>query len=94
MRRWKRKGDEEDAITFDELEDFEEEDDEGEEGPSGRRYARPLRIARYEDFEVENDGPTFEDLEDKIRSGKYKPKASDPWTAHILYQNLRSLGEI
>ena len=97
MRRWRRDKEEDDdeLLTFDELEDGDEDEDEEEEG-AGRRYLRPrpLRIARYDDFEAEESGPTFEDLEAKIRAGKYKPKSQDPWTAHVLYENLKSLGEI
>ncbi len=97
MRRWRRDKEEDDdeLLTFDELEDGDEDEDEEEEG-AVRRYLRPrpLRIARYDDFATEESGPTFEDLEAKIRAGKYKPKRQDPWTAHVLYENLKSLGEI
>lgn len=100
MRRWRRDKEEDDdeLLTFDELEDGDEDEDdeEEEEAGAGRRYLRPrpLRIARYDDFEDGESGPTFEDLEAKIRAGKYKPKSKDPWTAHVLYENLKSLGEI
>ena len=101
MRRWrKKKEDDDDVLKFDDLEvDEEEEEDEEEEKPR-RRYAppRPIRTRfysdDYDDEESDEEGPTFEELEPMIRAGKYKPKASDPYTAHILYQSLRDLGEI
>lgn len=97
MRRWRRRrDDEDDLVEYDEDEDEEEEEEY--ERPK-RRYPppRPLRVTRFQDLpdeDEENDGPKFEELEAKIRAGEYKPKGEDPWTAHILYQNLKALGEI
>lgn len=100
MRRWrKRGGDEDDVLTFDGL--LEEEDDAEEDRPR-RRYVAPRPIkTRFHNDSCEEEGEDsddgislFEELEPKIRSGKYKPSQSDPWTAHILYQSLRDLGEI
>lgn len=92
MRRWRRPSDID--------EDFDLEDDEEEE--EVRRYAppRPLRVTRFSDFdnddeyEVESNIARFDKIKGLIRAGKYKPKPSDPWMAHILYSNLKALGEI
>ena len=101
MRRWRRDIDEDDEVlTFDEFEG-EGDDEEEEERPQRRRrsYAPPRQIrTRFEyeeeDDEDEEEGPSFEELEGKIRAGKYKPKAEDPWHAHVLYQTLKDLGDI
>lgn len=88
MRRWRRGTEEEpdEALVF---------DDEVEDRP--RSYARTMRT-RFDadDYEEEaaEDAASFDDLEPKIRAGKYIPKKDDPWTAHILYQALQDLGEI
>ena len=102
MRRWRKKKkeeDDDDILNFEDLEEEEEEEDEEEEEKPRRRYAppRPIRTRFFgDDFDEDEDdeGPTFEELEPKIRAGKYVPKQSDPYTAHILYQSLRDLGEI
>jgi putative alpha-1,2-mannosidase len=58
-----------------------------------------------EDLEEDEDFDDFDEvstmsevkwneLESKIRAGKYRPKHSDPWTLHVLYSNLRDLGKI
>jgi len=103
MRRWRKKKqeDDDDILTFDGLEEEDEDEEDEEEEKPRRRYAapRPIRTRFYGDeFDAEEkdeeDGPTFEELEPLIRAGKYKPKQKDPYTAHILYQNLRALGEI
>lgn len=92
MRRWRRPIEEDD-----DLEDLEDDDEEEEV----RRYIppRPLRVTRFSDFEDEDDGSgsdiaRFDKIKGLIRAGKYKPKPSDPWMAHILYSNLKALGEI
>ena len=94
--RKKRLEDEEDVLTFEGL--LESDDDEEEDDKPRRRYAppRPIRTRFHSDGDddEEPDGPTFEELEPKIRAGKYRPKSGDPWTAHILYQSLRDLGDI
>jgi hypothetical protein len=33
-------------------------------------------------------------LEAKVRAGRYIPKRSDPWTLHVLYSNLKELGDL
>jgi hypothetical protein len=94
MRRWRRPGIREEEFDLD---DDEDEDDEEEEE---RRYIppRPLRVTRFSDFEGdENEGVNlerFNKIQGLIRAGKYKPKQADPWIAHILYSNLKELGEI
>lgn len=98
MRRWRKKTDEDEVLTFEGMEVLEDEE-EPEERPR-RRYVPPrpfkTRFAPDDDEDDEDDygAPTFEDLEHKIRAGAYKPKPKDPWTAHMLYQSLRDLGEI
>lgn len=97
MRRWRRRGNDEEVLTFD---DMVEADDEERVPPPRRRYAppRPFRTMFADEDGIgdddESEGPTFEDLEPMIRAGSYKPKQSDPWTAHVLYQSLLDLGEI
>lgn len=99
MRRWRKKKDEDedDILSFD---DLEEEDDDDDEKPRRKRYLppRPIRTHySYDDSDDEDEGesgPTFDELEPKIRAGKYKPKSDDPWNAHILYQMLKKLGDI
>ena len=94
MRTWRRpRGD------LDDL-DLDLDEDDEDEGRV-RRYSppRPLRITRFSDFEDEDeDGEEgiarFDKIKGLIRAGKYKPKPSDPWIAHILYSNLKALGEI
>lgn len=90
MRRWRRP-------VLEEYDDEEEEEDDEEEV---RRYIppRPLRITRFSDFEGYEEGEDniarFDRIKGLIRAGKYKPKPSDPWMAHIFYNNLKELGEI
>jgi len=100
MKRWRKKKDEDedDILSFEDLE--EEEDDD--EKPRRKRYLppRPIRTHySYDDSDDEDEddgesGPTFDELEPKIRAGKYKPKPDDPWNAHVLYQTLKKLGDI
>ena len=94
MRRWRRP-------VLEELEfDIEDDDEEEEEEEEVRRYAppRPLRVTRFSDFGDDDDAgdgiTRFDQIKGLIRAGKYKPKQSDPWIAHILYSNLKELGEI
>lgn len=98
MKRWKRALDDgdDDDLTFD---DF---DIDGDEGKSKRRSylpPRPIRTHFSQDDEDEDedavDGQSrFDEIEAKIRAGSYKPKKSDPWNAHVLYDMLKSLGDI
>ena len=98
MRRWRRpRYDDEDE----EDEDVEVDEEEEEEEKPRRRYfppPRPMRVTRFSDFgedEVEDeDLARFEKVAPLIRRGMYKPKPSDPWTVHVLYANLKELGEI
>lgn len=97
MRRWRRPRYDED----DEEEELEEEEEEEEEKPRRRKIppARPMRVTRFSDFgleeeESESQIERFDKIAPMIRRGMYKPKTSDPWIAHILYENLRALGEI
>lgn len=98
MSRWRRKIEEEE--DREDLIDLEEE----RRPKRRRRYSlRPRRIRTHFDFleeeEVQEDhfddsGKTFEEIEGKIRAGKYKPRPEDPWNAHLLYQMLKDLGDI
>lgn len=94
MRKWRRPGLEE----FEEGFDLDEEEEEEEEEVPHRYVARPLRVTRFSDFDADEspaDGiARFDRIKGLIRAGKYKPKQSDPWMAHILYSNLKELGEI
>lgn len=108
MKKWRRPFDEDDddGEGFSYLLDDDDDDDVGGDagGSSKKRKrrrsypaARPLRVTRFDGLDDDDDDEEeegFEELEAKIRQGKYKPKKSDPWTAHILYQNLKALGEI
>lgn len=97
MRRYRRgkKDDDDEVLTFDDMEDEEEE----EERPRRRRrYAppRPMKVTRFSDYEPEDEEevPDHDELEAKVRAGGYKPKRSDPWTIHVLYNLLVERGEI
>lgn len=90
MRHW-RKNDE--VLTFDSM------DEEEASSRASRRYAAPRSFSGFgnddepeEDEEYEEDTESSHDaLEPLVRAGKYKPKPSDPWTIHILYQALRDI---
>jgi hypothetical protein len=106
MKRWKRKSDDDDddddliLKDDDDDDDEDEEDEEDEEERRPRIKPRPLAVTRFSDFEYdEDDDPDkdikrFNQIEGLIRAGRYKPKQSDPWMAHILYANLKALDEI
>lgn len=99
MRRWRKgKDDDEEVLTFDDLEDGEgdDEEEEDEKERPRHRYIPPRQIRTRFEYGSDDvdDGPTFEELEGKIRAGKYKPKQEDPWNAHVLYQTLKDLGDI
>ena len=106
MKNWRRpfgedEGDEGFSYLLDD-DDGGDDDDESKKKKKKRRRSypapRPLRVTRFDglddDDDYDDDEESFELLEAKIRTGKYKPKKTDPWTAHILYQNLKALGEI
>lgn len=88
MRRWRKDKEEDDdeELTFEDL------DDEDKKVPYRRPEPRHINMKFGND--EEESGPTFDELEAKIRAGKYKPKSKDPWNAHVLYQTLKDLGEI
>lgn len=96
MRRWRKDEGDED-ILFEDLEDPEEVIGRGR-----RRYLAPPRkmITHYdleddiEDEDTEETNGRFDEIEDRIRAGEYKPKKSDPWNAHVLYNLLKDMGEI
>lgn len=85
MKKWKRRN----------VDDDDEDDDEDEE--EEHRYVRPRRSFSsltylYDDEDEEEGGDErWNELEKKIRAGKYKPRRSDPWTLHVLYNNLKEL---
>ncbi len=94
MRRWRRP-------RYEDEDEEEGEEVEEEERPRRRIIppARPMRVTRFSDFGLEDEESEtgiqrFDKIEPMIRRGMYKPKTSDPWMAHVLYENLRALGEI
>lgn len=88
MRKWKKTGFEEEEFDGDYI-----EDEFDRYAPIRRRKMSTMYDSDGDDDEDE-DGPSFDDLEDDIRSGKYKPKPSDPWNAHLLFQFLKDTGKI
>jgi hypothetical protein len=103
MNRWKRKiDDEDDTLTFDDLDDLDDLDDAVDDEPKKKRRPylppRPIRTHfSYEEGDLDEDDTEqnrFDEIEAKIRAGSYKPTKSDPWNAHVLYDMLRSLGEV
>jgi hypothetical protein len=92
MRRWRKQSQEDSVLTFD---DLEAED----EAPRARR--RSIIHTRFDsddegddEDDEEPESSSFDRLAPLVRAGKYRPKQSDPYTVHILYQSLRDLGEI
>ena len=80
---------------LDEVEEEEgDEDEEEEEEMIEARQRRPLfgssRIIRIDDDPEE----LSEEMAAAIRAGEYKPKRSDPWSAHTLYNVLKDLGDL
>lgn len=71
----------------------EEEDDDEEEDVwfRRRRSFSDLVETLNNDYEEQEqiDETQWCDLEQKIRAGKYKPKHSDHYTLHVLYNNLK-----
>lgn len=78
----------------------EDEDDEEEEEAEGR-YRRPQIEARHYDPGVieglmhfdEDDGVDsshVDDLLDRVRNGKYRPKRKDHWSVHVAYNLIKS----
>ena len=102
MKRWKRKPDEEeddDTLTFDDIDDEEEDEDDSKSKRRPYLPPRPIRTHfSYEEVDLDDDDDEkqarFDEIESKIRAGKYKPAKSDPWNAHVLYDMLKSLGDI
>ncbi len=85
MKKWKRRVAEDD-------EEEEEEEEAVEERPFLRRSV--LGAFDFDDEEPRMSEGKWKQLEKKIRAGKYKPKASDPWTLHVLFDHLTVLGEL
>lgn len=97
MRRWRKDNDE--ILKFEDIDESEENDEVG-------RYRLPRRrpsfVSKFDDeTDDESDGDDVDDaiamfdrLAPLVRAGEYKPKQSDPYTLHLLYQNLLHLGEL
>ena len=87
MKRWKRRRVEEVEV---EPKGFEEDEFEEEEfAPASRHF--------QDYFEDEDPGmpeAEWRELEAKLRAGNYVHKRSDPWTLHVLYSNLKELGDL
>lgn len=83
MKRWKRRR-------------VEEEDEEGSDEEELEDELDLDDGVDYDFDEIEDHIPAkkWQKLESKIRAGKYKPKHSDPWTLHVLYNNLKDLGRL
>jgi hypothetical protein len=92
--------DEEDD-EYDEYEDDddddedEDEDDDDDEPLSLRRPRRPsFRPSRRFDFDDGDEEELSEEMAAAIRAGEYKPRRSDPWSAHVLYNALKDIGKL
>ena len=84
--------DDEDEDDEDEEDDDGEEEEEDEDEYLPRAKFSRRRIVRLDDDDEEEE--LSEEMAEAIRAGKYKPKRSDPWSAHTLYNVLKDLGEI
>lgn len=84
MKKWKRRVVEDD--------EEEEEEEEVEERPFLRRSV--LNAFEFDEDEPRMTEDKWKRLEKKIRAGKYKPKESDPWTLHVLFEHLTVLGDL
>ena len=97
MRKWRR-GDDDDILSFDDLDLGGDEPRRGRRSLSRGDYLPPRPIQTHYDEgdaeESEDACDRFDEIEAKIRSGEYKPQKSDPWNAHVLYNMLKSMGEI
>lgn len=80
-------------------EDEDEDDDVYERG----RYRRPVIEARHYDRSVLDEFADYEDddeedrahvdeLLEKVKKGKYKPKPGDHWTLHVAYSLIENRG--
>ena len=104
MRRWrKRKISDGDILNF----DSESDSREKSKYSSPNRKLLNIHDEDIEDVEEVEDDDEYDDeydedgniakfnrLEPLVRAGKYKPKSSDPYTVHLLYQSLIELGDI
>jgi len=73
-----------------------ERDSERDREREDRRENLSARIStdEEEDYDYEGADDRFDEVERKIREGRYKPKKSDPYTVHLLYQFLKESGDI
>lgn len=81
-----------------------EDDDDEDEYVYDRleRYKRPTIEARhynqdildeFTDYEEdEEESAKIEELLDKVRRGKYKPKYNDHWSLHVAYNLIQNRG--
>lgn len=84
MKRWRRRPREDDS---------DEEDDDEEQTVTSREVWRETFSFDTDDDE-EFDEVRWAKLEKKVRAGRYRPRPSDPWGIHVLYNNLRDLGDL
>ncbi len=47
-----------------------------------------------QEYEAEADGTPWEEMEQKIRAGEYKPGPRDSWAAQMLYKLLKQGGDL
>jgi len=81
-------------------EDDEEDDDDDEEEVNEGRYRRPKIEARHYDPEIienlsffdddDEDSSHVDELLDRVREGKYRPKRSDHWSVHVAYNLMKN----
>ena len=81
--------------------DEEEEDEEYVYDPS-TRYRRPIIEARhydqgildeFSDYEEDKEETAeIEELLDRVRRGKYKPRRGDHWSIHVAYNLIQNRG--
>jgi len=85
--------------------EFEEDDFEIDDSPRVRRGftpREPRKISYRNIYEMEDElddeydaevraqkEDEWEDKAEKIKKGTYKPRRNDPWTLHVLYQNVQ-----
>ena len=83
------------------IEDDNDDDDEYVYDRSDR-YRRPLIEARHYDRDIldefsdyeedQEESAKVEELLDKVRRGKYKPKHGDHWSVHVAYSLIQNRG--
>ena len=71
------------------------------ENPPTERYRRPkVEASHYdrdllEDFgedDDDEDSSAVDELLERVKKGKYKPKKSDHWTLHVAYSLIQNRG--